>query len=56
MAALLLLPLTLSASPSAPAQTANEKAANGLIPGEVSLYASELACTQKLPTSAIIRR
>ncbi len=30
--------------------TSNEFAANGPIPGEVSLYADELACQQRLPT------
>lgn len=30
--------------------TANEKAANGPVPGDVSLYAKELECSQKLPT------
>ena len=30
--------------------TSNELAANGPFPGEVGLYAKELACTRKLPT------
>jgi hypothetical protein len=30
--------------------TANEVAANGPLPGDVSLYAKELACQQKIPT------
>lgn len=30
--------------------TSNEIAANGPLPGDVSLYLKELACTQKLPT------
>ena len=30
--------------------TANEIAANGPLPGDVSLYAKELACQQKIPT------
>jgi hypothetical protein len=30
--------------------TSNEVAANGPLPGDVSLYAKELACTEKLPT------
>ena len=38
------------AGPLAGAQTANQKLANGPIPGDVGLYASELACVQKLPT------
>jgi hypothetical protein len=30
--------------------TSNEVAANGPLPGDVSLYAQELACSQALPT------
>src|SRR5713101_1177698 len=30
--------------------TSNEVAANGPLPGDVTLYAKELACTEKLPT------
>src|SRR6516162_1503657 len=54
LAAVMLLALAAAGSahclPAALAQTANEKEANGPIPDDVSLYASELACTQKLPT------
>jgi hypothetical protein len=39
-----------AADQAAVAQTSDEKAANGPIPGDVGLYASEFACAQKLPT------
>jgi len=41
---------TLVAMGSAAAETDNEKAANGPIPGDVSLYAVELKCAQELET------
>ncbi|MCG6860609.1 MAG: hypothetical protein LJE70_04930 [Chromatiaceae bacterium] len=36
--------------------TRNQVAANGPLPGDVGLYAKELACQQKIPTPGFIRR
>jgi hypothetical protein len=38
------------AATSAAAETDNEKAANGPLPGDITQYASELSCSQKIPT------
>jgi hypothetical protein len=50
LAAALLVTLATAPNSSAVAQTDNEKAANGPLPGDITRHAAELGCSQKLPT------